>query len=137
MTAPVIAILDPDPSFLSLMHDLLAGAGYDTLLWQVQRKADAHALLRRARPDLIILDLWWEEHDDGWEFLKRLWGDVETTQIPAIIVSEMPEHLPVRADVLRALGCEIVRRPFNLRDLLTAIEGICGPARVPWDGVLQ
>lgn len=137
MTAPVIAILDPDPSFLSLMHDLLAGAGYRTLLWQVQQKADAHVLLRHAQPDLIILDLWREEHDDGWEFLKRLWGDAETTRIPAIIVSEVPEYLPVRADVLRALHCEIVRRPFNQRDLLTAIAGICGPAPVPWEGVLQ
>ncbi len=34
-------------------------------------------MLRRAQPNRIILDLWLTQRDDGWEFLKRLWGDCE------------------------------------------------------------
>jgi len=103
MTAPVIAVLDNDPSFLSLMHDLLTDEGYRTLRWHASEWARAHALLRRLQPHLVILDLWMEERDDGWAFLKRLWGDVETTHIPALIVTGEPELLPVQADVLHAL----------------------------------
>ncbi|MGI8688051.1 MAG: response regulator [Thermomicrobiales bacterium] len=135
MMAPIIALLDNDPFFLSLMHDVLTDEGYCTLRWCAGGCDDAHALLRRAQPQLVILDLALKQRDDGWEFLKRLWGDFETTQIPTIIVSEQPEALPVTADVLRAMRYQVVRKPFllhdlrdlrDLHDLLTAVEQMIG-----------
>ncbi len=135
MMAPMIALLDNDPSFLSLMHDVLTDEGYRTLRWCAGGCEDTHALLRCAQPQLVILDLWLEQRDDGWNCLKRLWGDFETTQIPTIIVSGQPEVLPVTADVLRAMHCEVVRKPFrrhdlrdlcDLHDLLAAIERALG-----------
>ena len=135
MTAPMIALLDNDLSFLSVMRDVLIEEGYRTLLWHPQEGSDAHALLRRAQPQLVILDLWLERRDDGWDFLRRLWGDFETTQIPAVILSGQPETLPVKENVLRALHCQVVRKPFrlhdlrdlrDLHDLLVAIERVLG-----------
>ena len=133
MTAPMIAVLDSDRSFLSLMHDLLAEEGYRTLRWQASEQARAHALLKRVQPHLVILDLWLAERDDGWTFLKRLWGDVDTTHIPAIIVTGEPNLLPVQPDVLRAMHCQLVRKPFDLQDLLDAIAKVLGPSPVQWD----
>ena len=133
MTAPMIAVLDNDPSFLSLMHELLTDEGYRTLRWHASEWARAHAVLRRLQPHLVILDLWMEERDDGWAFLKRLWGDMETTHIPTVIVTGEPELLPVPIDVLHALHCQLVRRPFDLQDLLTAIEAVLGPSPVQWE----
>ncbi|MCA1668781.1 MAG: response regulator [Thermomicrobia bacterium] len=139
MTAPTIALLDNDPAFLSLMHDVLTDEGYCTLRWCAGEQADAHALLRRAQPQLIILDLRLKRRDDGWEFLKRLWGDFETTHIPAIIVSGQPDDLPVKAGALRAMHCQMVRKPFcrndlhdlhDLYDLMTAIERVLGRSPV-------
>jgi DNA-binding response OmpR family regulator len=132
MTAPVIAVLDNDPSFLSLMHDLLTDEGYRTLRWHASEWARAHTLLRRLQPHLVILDLI-EPLEDGWAFLKRLWGDVETTHIPAVIVTREPESLPVQADVLHALHCQVVRKPFDLPDLLAAIAALLGPSPVQWE----
>ena len=43
-------------------------------------------------PSSLILDLWMAERDDGWTFLKRLWGDAETTHIPTVIVTGEPER---------------------------------------------
>lgn len=133
MTAPMIAVLDNDPSFLSLMHDLLTDEGYRTLRWRASEGARAHALLKRLQPHLVILDLWLAERDEGWTFLKRLWGDVETTHIPAIIVTGEPNLLPVRVDVLGAMHCQLVRKPFDLKDLLDAIAKVLGPSPVQWD----
>ena len=135
MTHPIIAILDNDPSFLSLMHDVLSEEGYRTLLWHPGEESDVHALLRRAQPHLVVLDLWLKRRDEGWDVLKRLWGDCETTQIPAVILSGSPEILPVKVDALRALHCQVVRKPFRLHDLrdlrdlydlLAAIERVLG-----------
>ncbi len=135
MTAPMIALLDNDPFFLSLMHDVLTDEGYRTLRWCTGECEDVHVLLRRAQPQLIILDLALKQRDDGWECLTRLWEDHETTRIPTIIVSGQPEVLPVAADMLRAMHCQVVRKPFrlhdlrdlhDLHDLLTAVERAIG-----------
>ncbi len=133
MTAPIIAVLDNDPSFLSLMHDVLTDEGYRTLRWQASEWARAYALIRRLQPHLVILDLWMEERDDGWAFLKRLWGDAETTHIPALIVTGEPDSLPVPVDALHAMRCQVVEKPFNLQDLLDAIVAVLGPSPVQWD----
>lgn len=142
MTAPVIAVLDNDPFFLSLMHDLLTDEGYTPLLWHASEWARAHALLRRLRPHLVILDLWMEGRDDGWAFLKRLWGDAKTTHIPTVIVTGEPQSLPVQADVLHALhlpgGAQAVRpaRPAGCdlggaRSLPDAVGSQPAPACYP------
>lgn len=127
MTAPVIAVLDNDPSFLSLMHELLTEEGYVPLLWRASAQPDPHALLRQMQPALVILDLWIERCDDGWELLKHLWADAETTHIPAVILTGEPVVLPVRAELLRAMRCAVVRKPFHLQDLLDTIAAMLGP----------
>lgn len=128
MAAPTIAILDNDPSSLSLMHDLLADEGYAPLLWPASEGVRAHALLRRLRPDLVILDLWLEERDDGWPFLTRLWGDAETTQIPVMVVTGEAVLSPRDAGRLRAMRCRVVKKPFDGEDLLDAIAAVLGPS---------
>jgi DNA-binding response OmpR family regulator len=133
MTAPVIAVLDNDPSFLSLMHDLLTEEGYAPLLWRTSADERAHALLRRVQPALMILDLWLDERDDGWAILKRLGGDAETTHIPVGIVTGEPDVLPVRADRLRAMHCAVVKKPFDLQDLLDAIAAVLRPSPMRQD----
>lgn len=135
MTAPIIALLDNNPSFLSLMRDVLGEEGYRTLLWHPDDGGDPHALLRRAQPHLVILNLCLERSGDGWDLLKRLWDDCETTQIPAVILSGQPGSPPVQVDALRAMQYQVVGKPFrlhdlrdlgDLHDLLAAIERALG-----------
>ncbi len=134
MTAPRIALLDNAPSFLAQMHELLTAAGYRTLRCRPDDVVSAHALVKRARPALVILDLWLAKRDDGWSFLTQLWGDMDTTHIPALIVTGEPVVLPVHADVLHALHCQVVKKPFALHDLLDAIAALLGPSPLQRDG---
>jgi CheY-like chemotaxis protein len=85
MTAPMIALLDNDPSFLSILHELLADEGYRTVRCRPDDVLSAHAPLKLMRPALVMLQLWLAERDGGWAFLEHLWGDAETTQIPALV----------------------------------------------------
>jgi hypothetical protein len=78
----------------------------------------------------VILERWLAKREDGWAFLKRLWGDAETTHIPAIIVSGELASLPVQADVLHALHCQVVRAPCDAQELLGAIAAVLGPSPV-------
>lgn len=138
MTAPTIAILDNDPAILSLIHALLTDEGFASLLRHPSEGADAQALLRQTQPNLVLLDLWLEERDDGWALLEQLWGDMDTALIPVIIVTGESVLSPEHADRLRAMRCPVVRKPFELQDLLTTVATALGPSpptRAQSDGV--
>ena len=130
MTAPRIVLLDNDSFSLGALHDLLTDAGYRIFRCRPRDVLDAHAVVRRARGDLVILDRWLAKREDGWTFLKRLWGDPETTHIPAVMITAEPASLPMQVDVLHALHCQVVRAPCDAEELLGAIAAALGPSPV-------
>jgi DNA-binding response OmpR family regulator len=130
MTAPRIVVLGNDYSSLSLMHDLLIAEGYRTLRCRPQDVTDAHAVVKRAHADLVILDLWLAKRADGWAFLRRLCADLETADIPAIIASGQSEMPPGAAHLLRMMACHVMVKPFDAQELLRAIAAVLGPSPV-------
>jgi CheY-like chemotaxis protein len=91
---------------------------------------DAHAVVRRAHPDLVILDLWLAKREDGWAFLRRLCADLETAHTPAIIASGQPAMPSGAAEPLRTMQCQVMVEPCDSRELLRAIEMALGPSPV-------
>lgn len=55
MSRPVIAVIDSDPAFLELLHDVLADHGYHTPLHRTAR--EAFEMVLQERPDLVLVDL--------------------------------------------------------------------------------
>lgn len=130
MTAPRIVLLGNDFSSLSLMHTLLTDEGYRTLRCRPQDVTDAHAVVKRAQADLVVLDLWLAKREDGWAFLARMCADLETANIPAIIASGQPEMPPGAAELLRTMACHVLATPFDADELLRAIAAALGPLPV-------
>jgi CheY-like chemotaxis protein len=130
MTAPMIALLDNDPPFLSAMHDLLTGEGYRTLRCRPDDVLEAHALVRRFQPALVILDRWWQG-DDGWDFLKHLWADPRTTHIRVVLTAgEEAPSSSLHSEILRAMRCRLLRTPMDRDGLLRAVEAVLGPPSI-------
>ncbi len=127
MTAPLIALLDNDPAFLSKMHDLLTDAGYRTLRCRPDVVVCAHALVTRYRPALIILDRWWRS-DAGWAFLTQLWADPATMHIGVVLVCPQVIAPSLQRDILRATRCRLVGSPLDRDDVLRAIAAVLAPA---------
>ncbi|MGI8857101.1 MAG: hypothetical protein ACR2JW_15240 [Thermomicrobiales bacterium] len=121
MTAPMIVLLGNDSAALAMLHTLSATASYRTLRCRPQEVTDAHAVVKRAEADLVILDLWASRHEDGWAFLRHLWADLDTTHIPAIVITAEEDVLPMAVDVLRMLHCHVLRKPLDDRGLLRTI----------------
>lgn len=139
MAAPRIVILDSDPFSLGALHDPLTDAGYRVFRFRPRDVADAYAVVKRARADLVILDRWLARREDGWALLKRLWADPETTDLPAIVVAGEADALPVGGELLRAMRCRVVRKPLDDRSLGNEIAAALGSqARVdPPHGALR
>ncbi|MGI8689231.1 MAG: response regulator [Thermomicrobiales bacterium] len=127
MAAPRIVLLSNDDTSLSAMHALLTDQGYRTLRCRPRDVTDAHAVVKRAEADLVILDLWLAKREDGWAFLTRMCADLETAQIPAIIASGPMEMLPGQDEMLRTMQCHVLVKPFDTQELLRAIETALGP----------
>ena len=123
----VIAVLDGDWACQDLLAEVLIDAGYHPVLWDV--RTDAYDLIERVRPDLVILDTWLQERDDGWKLLQRMWRTPATAAIPAIVCSSDPqvfhEEMPLAMEQCTA----VLAKPFALTDLLVSIRQVLSEGR--------
>jgi CheY-like chemotaxis protein len=83
---PVIVVLDEDAALLGLLQQLLeVVAGYTVEIGS--EAADGYALVKRVRPDLVILELLFAGRPLGWAALERLKADPATARIPVLVCS--------------------------------------------------
>jgi CheY-like chemotaxis protein len=120
-----IAVVNDDTVFLQLMEDLLSGEGYHTTLLKVS--TEAFESIKELQPSLIVLDIWIQKADNGWEVLNLIRLDPTTANIPVIVSSTDIRDLEAKAQLLRSLNCEILPKPFNLQTLLDKVNEAIGP----------
>jgi DNA-binding response OmpR family regulator len=127
----LVAVVENNPATLAMLDDLLCSEGYRTLLQPAAK--DAHLVLRQARPDLVILDLWLEDQDAGETLLGLLELDATTRTIPVIVCSAHLDLLRTKAALLRRRGYRVLAKPFQVDALLAAIHAMIGPAQAGGD----
>jgi CheY-like chemotaxis protein len=121
-----IAVVNDDTVFLQLMEDLLSGEGYDTTIMKVSN--EAFESLKELQPDLVIIDIWIQRADNGWEVLNLIKLDPTTANIPVIVSSTDIRDLEAKEPLLRSLNCDVLPKPFNLQTLLDKVNEAIGPA---------
>lgn len=122
---PLIAVVNDDTMFLDLMRDLLTDNEYRV---SIHRGAmESYGLLKAECPDLIVLDIRMETPEAGWQLLEMLQLDPTTVRIPVLVCSADAIFLRAKAAHLRAQGCDILEKPFDLTMLLEKIAaGLAG-----------
>jgi len=115
-----VLIVDDDPEVLQLFARVLAGSpeGYQVL--QAKNGRRALDLMRRHRPDIVLLDLVMPGMD-GFRFLEVMREDPDIADIPVVIVSSHdPAGQPIVSDslsVARNMG-------ISGRELLACVEAL-------------
>lgn len=127
MAGKRVLVVDDDPVFLRLMEDLLREEGYAFAGWADAGSAFAEA--ERTVPDLVILDLRFGAAEAGLDVLQLLRLSHKTARIPVIMCSADEAGLRESADYLAEKGAEVVRKPFEIEDIVGAVERAVGPAR--------
>ena len=120
MTIPRILAVDDEPAVGEMLRFILEQDGFQTDF--AEDATQALNLIRKARPDLILLD-WMLPGMSGIELAGRLKGDSETESIPIIMLTAKGEE----NDKVRGLdiGAEdYVTKPFSARELLARIRTI-------------
>lgn len=121
-----IAVANDDTVFLQLMDDLLSDEGYETTIMKIS--SEAFERIKALQPDLVILDIWMQRADSGWEVLNLIRLDPVTARIPVIVCSTDVRDLEAKETLLRSLNCDILPKPFNLELLLDKVNEAIGPA---------
>ena len=124
MTRPLIAVVNDDPAFLDLMHELLTDESYTTVL--LHEGSSAYDMIRKQHPDLVILDLRLEHPEAGWKTLQLLRLDPETNDIPVILCSADTNALREKEDWLKQRDIKVLEKPFNLDDMLKMVKDVTG-----------
>jgi len=115
-----IAVVDHDPLFLDLLHEVLADEGYQTHL--CLDSSAAHAMIRHNQPHAIILDVGLQQLDRWCILLEGLRCDPLTAHIPVITCSANERFLEEKEAWLNANCYGILHKPFSLSDLLEMVQ---------------
>ena len=116
MDGPLVLVVEDGPYIGAMVRAALEDEGY-----RVHLEASGRAGLAAARkqsPSAVLLDLMLPDLD-GQDVLRQLKSDPSTAGIPVIVMSAVAgslkpeERLQVQA---------VVRKPFELDDLLRAVE---------------
>lgn len=125
-----ILVVDDRPSIVEVLRLFLQMQGYETC--EAYNGNQALAVMRKERPDLVLLDLVIPERT-GFEVLRIMNGDPDLKAIPVIVMTARSEvgDLPA-AGLEGAAG--LIKKPFDLEEMAGAIAGILGRAAVRQEG---
>jgi CheY-like chemotaxis protein len=114
-----VLVLDDEPDVLEIFTQLLCDEGYwvttSTRLLELE-------LLKQASPNLIVLDLVFDGVPSGLDYLTTFRDDPELTLIPVIVCTGAKFLLDVHALTNPVANFEIVEKPFDLEEILAAVE---------------
>jgi len=115
-----ILVVDDDKQIARLVQSYLEKAGY-TILTAYDGE-DAMRVIRRERPDLIVLDLMLPKRD-GYEITKWLRADQALSATPILMLTARVE------DGDKILGLELgaddyLTKPFNPREVVARVRAI-------------
>ncbi len=119
-----ITIINDDAVYMELMKDLLEEEGYRATIWD--RKENAYHIIKRERPNLVIIDIRLQSPDEGWKILEQVRLDPMTTTIPVIVCSADTQFLRWKGRQLRQMNCEMLEKPFRLEELLREVGKLVG-----------
>jgi two-component system alkaline phosphatase synthesis response regulator PhoP len=107
-----LLIVDDEQSILDLLQNILEDAGYVVLT--ARDGYAALALARQLRPDLVLTDVMMPRMD-GRALFAQLRGDADTTRIPVIGMSAVPQGVTDNA------FAAFLAKPFDLEQVLRCV----------------
>lgn len=115
---PVILVVDDEPSFCTVVCEILRLFGFNAQL--ATNAGEALTSLDAAIPDLILTDVMMPGVD-GLTFVRRLRANPNWMQIPAIVVSAMTSAEDMQA-ALEAGANGFLAKPFSAEELRAMVS---------------
>lgn len=124
MPNPRLVVTDDDAAYLDMIVSVLNDAGFDDVYCVVGSRS--FSAIQERQPDLVLLDINPITPDNGWNTLHLMRLNATTTHIPVLICTTDTRIMRDKVDMLRAQGCDILEKPFNLEVFLAKINAMLG-----------
>jgi len=121
---PLIAVVDDDTAVVRLVTDFLEAYGYRTI--SCVHSAEAVSLVQSAQPDLVLLDIQMQQWNAGLQVLAALRQIPATSTLPVIVCSANLPLLRRQEQHIRALGADILEKPYMLDSVLAKADAALG-----------
>ncbi|MBS0341467.1 MAG: response regulator [Proteobacteria bacterium] len=112
-----ILVVDDELGIRDLLFEILNDEGHNVEL--AENAAEARAARQRARPDLVLLDIWMPD-TDGVTLLKE-WSTANLLTMPVIMMSGHAT-IDTAVDATRIGAFAFLEKPITMQKLLKAVE---------------
>ncbi len=120
MEKPKILVIDDEPDFQDIIRQALEPEGYELL--QALEGTSGLEMLRRERPDLVVLDLNLPGMD-GYAVCREIRADDEFADLPIVMITIRGRD----AEIIQGLECgadDYLPKPFKARELANRIRNL-------------
>ncbi len=128
--AKLIMVVNDTQEILDMFRELLTSEGYAVSLHAYgKREVDE---VRRLNPTLVISD--WPPLDReqyGWQFVQMLKMAPDTAHIPIVVCTTNLRAIQDNQAWMASKGIRVVAKPFEIGELLQAVESLIGKANEP------
>lgn len=111
-----VLVVDDEPQIRSSLRGILAEEGLQVL--EAADGRQALSLVRRERPELVILDIWMPEMD-GLQFLEALRDEAPS---PAVIMISGHGNIETAVRATKLGAFDFIEKPFSLDGLLRVVH---------------
>src|SRR5688500_15322517 len=112
-----ILVVDDEVGIRELLSEILADEGHQVLL--AESAGDARRLRERARPDLVLLDIWMPDAD-GITLLKE-WAASGLLTMPVVMMSGHGT-IETAVEATRIGALDFLEKPIAMQRLLTTVK---------------
>ncbi|AMM25143.1 response regulator [Variovorax sp. PAMC 28711] len=112
-----ILVVDDELGIRDLLFEILNDEGHNVEL--AENAAEARAARQRARPDLVLLDIWMPD-TDGVTLLKE-WSTAGLLTMPVVMMSGHAT-IDTAVDATRIGAFAFLEKPITMQKLLKAVE---------------
>ena len=120
-TKAKILVVEDEEILLTALKEELGSGGY-----QVEGAGDGVEGLAKTKsfkPDLILLDLLMPKMD-GMEMLQKLKGDVQTRDVPVVILTNLSDYEKISEALSLGAMDYLVKANYKLEDLLDKVSTV-------------
>src|SRR3990167_7562242 len=115
MTSKKILVADDDPAIVDSLQLILELANYKVC---TTINGKVIAMLKREKPDLLLLDIWMSGVD-GRDICKKLKANEQTKNIPVIMISATRD---IERSTKESGADDFLEKPFEMDELLEKVE---------------
>jgi two-component system alkaline phosphatase synthesis response regulator PhoP len=120
-----ILVVDDDPQILRLLQAYLGQAEFSVLT--ANDGESAWQLIRRERPDLVVLDLMLPGRD-GWDITRRVRADEQLANMPIVLLTARVDDRD-KIEGFELGADDYITKPFNAPEVVARVRAVLRRAR--------